>query len=154
MDTPSELESSLITWIESEMKRKVKSFASAFHLTTSAHGFGLAHQDSTRFAGLVYLNENPPENTGTVFYELSRKPLPQIDGFKEASISKSVDTVTKFISVKERYNTQNFVKDFEVENRFNRLLIYEGTRPHSPGVYFGNTLQDSRLVLVFWFQAF
>jgi hypothetical protein len=152
-DIPDGLRSLLISSIETEIDRRVKSFDASYHLTTSAHGFGLAHQDYTRFAGLVYLNEYAPTRSGTIFYRLNRKPPPRIVGFREASTSKDVGIVTQFIGVKEQHNTQNFVEDFEVENQFNRLLIYEGTRPHSPGTYFGNTLQDSRLVLVFWFQA-
>lgn len=48
--------------------------------------------------------------------------------------------------------TENHNLIFEVENIFNRCIIYKSKIPHRSTSYFGNTLEDSRLTQVFFFN--
>ena len=46
----------------------------AYHLTTSIHEQGLIHNDDpTWIAGVIYLNPNPPKNSGTKFYRIKKE---------------------------------------------------------------------------------
>ena len=153
VDLPEDLQRDLISKLEIETGRQILSFSCAFHLTTAIHGFGLIHQDSTRFSGLVYLNEEAPPHSGTLLCELNTEPLPQIHGFFEASSTSDRNAIESFIQTKLVYNTTHFKIDRKIDNRFNRMIVYEGARPHAPGIYFGSTVEDSRLVLVFWFNV-
>jgi len=60
-------------------------------------------------AGVIYLNQNPPRNSGTIL---------KINGKKKV-----------------------------IENKFNRLLLYDGRIEHTFQRSFGRTKQDSRLIL-------
>ncbi len=60
-------------------------------------------------AGVIYLNPNPPRNSGTIL---------KIDGKKKV-----------------------------IENKFNRLLLYNGNVEHTLHRSFGKTKDDSRLIL-------
>ena len=64
---------------------------------------------SDTIAGVVYLNPNPPRNSGTIL---------KIDGKKKV-----------------------------IENKFNRLVLYNGLIPHTLQRSFGRTKHDSRLIL-------
>lgn len=60
-------------------------------------------------AGVIYLNQNPPRNSGTIL---------KINGKKKV-----------------------------IENKFNRLLLYDGRIEHTLQRSFGRTKHDSRLIL-------
>ena len=67
------------------------------------------HKDDCKYAGVVYLYPDPPENTGTTLI---------ID---ETSHS--------------------------IENKYNRLLAYDGYNIHGPSNFFGNTKKCGRIDL-------
>jgi len=72
------------------------------------------HVDHPRdlYAGVIYLNKSPLENSGTIVY-INNKP--------------------------------NII-----ENKFNRLVFYKANLLHSAQKGFGNTIEDSRLTLIFF----
>jgi hypothetical protein len=74
------------------------------------------HQDELFYnvAGVIYLNENAPKNTGTSFY--GRYP-------------------------------QGLTKTIVAENVFNRLVIFHPSMWHQPDGFFGNCLDNSRLII-------
>jgi hypothetical protein len=69
---------------------------------------------SYRFAGVVYLNENPPADSGTILREDE--------------------------------------KVVNVENVFNRLVLYDSSILHRPAKTFGNNLENSRKTLTFFIR--
>lgn len=75
------------------------------------------HQDiDTSFAGVIYLNQNPSKNSGTILY---------IDD-----------------------------KEIEIENKYNRLVMYKAHKKHKVAGGFGKTAEDSRLTFVFFITRF
>jgi hypothetical protein len=83
-----------------------------FHKLNEEYKDSWAHRDlDTIFAGVIYLNENPPANTGTTII------------------------------------TQSGIQ--QVENMFNRLVMYNGNNPH----YATNGFKD-RLTITFFISAF
>jgi hypothetical protein len=77
------------------------------------------HQDEHFYnvAGVIYLNQSSPENTGTSFYTETPNGL---------------------------------VKTITVENVFNRLVLFHPSVWHSPDKFFGNQINDSRLIITFF----
>jgi hypothetical protein len=144
--------------IEDYVKEKIKNlvnknileFNSAFHITSSIHDCGLIHQDGERLAGLVYLNENPPKNCGTILCNKIYENFEHTRGFNEASSTRDIDFIRSFANQKKIFNEKNFTISTTVENKFNRFILYDGQQYHAPHNYFGNNLYNSRLVLVFW----
>jgi len=129
-----------------------------FHITSSIHGEGLIHRDAEPFAGLIYLNENPPNCSGTIICSKNdQNNIKNNDIYKEnfqiASTTTDIEIIRNFSKSKKKFNKENFNIDFEIENKFNRIVSYEAKSLwHAPNQYFGNNLFNSRLVLVFFFD--
>jgi hypothetical protein len=155
---PKSISELVIKLLEKNLNAKIKSFVGSFHLTSNIHKLGLIHFDRTdKYAGLVYLNENPPNHSGTMIYNpivdsnvIAKKKIP--DFFKIASTTHDIDIITEFTNHKENFN-KNFKPETEIENKFNRVAMYDSIFYHAPCYYFGNNLFNSRLVLVFWFNV-
>lgn len=94
---------------------------SYFHITTEetrASYFDWQdrfHKDSnTAVAGVVYLNVNPPQNSGTSIFDVN---------------------INQFINV---------------ENQYNRLIAYDGSRVHAVSDVFGTSKETGRLTFTFF----
>ena len=125
-----------------------------FYLTSSIHECGLIHNDPSQIAGVIYLNENPPENSGTVLYDLTQDHSLErsqylTDGYKSASTTQDLSEIEKFNIFKKECNEIHYSADCVVQNKFNRLILYNGRRWHGAHNYFGSTIFDSRLVIAF-----
>lgn len=152
----NEVELKIKQFIENRLKKNVSNMVSFYHITSRIHKLGCIHRDRCfSFAGLVYLNQNPPKHSGTILCskkygdKQSYKNFSEI--FNEASITKDISIIKNFSSFKEEYNNKNFIINCEIENKFNRLIIYDANKYHAPYYYFGNNLYNSRLALVFFF---
>lgn len=131
-----------------------------YHLTTSIHECGLIHRDSVWnennsenlvFSGVIYLNPNPPKNSGTKLFRKNCLNKPTIPSSKFLSfITKDKDIISSFNKEKIEYNTKYFDLKYEVPNVYNTAVIYPGYYYHAPDQYFGEGLEDSRLVIVFF----
>jgi len=101
------------------------------------------HHDSTTWAAVLYLNPNPPKNTGTTIYSLKSSDVYQYEG------------------AETEYNQKPWLADrslwepeIVVENRFNRLICYRGDLYHcSTTAGFGDSKENGRLFQVFFFDT-
>ena len=152
----------IVDKITKHIKRKPVEFEASFHLTSGIHDCGLIHHDIKKYAGVIYLNPKPPSNCGTViaslkdpsFKELVESADEQLTKeFSTANTTLDLDVIKSFIEVKEKYNQIFFKVDGVIENVYNRMIIYKGgSTYHCPDSSFGDTREDSRLVIVFWFD--
>ena len=151
-DMMSLLENKLFEHFES-----VCDLDASFHLTTRIHGSGFVHTDGDRdHAGLIYLNPNPPENSGTSLY--SYEDFNDYGGeilrvFWKASRAekRDLECLDEWEKIKQEERKTNTLVE-NIENVYNRFVTYPGTHPHAPNNYFGNNLYNARLTLVFWFD--
>lgn len=90
-----------------------------FAYTSSTNFTSNIHQDEPFYnvAGIIYLNENAPNNTGTKFYNL-------IDGL--------------------------FVENINIENHYNRMIIFDPSKWHAPSGTFGDELSNGRITITFF----
>jgi len=129
-----------------------------YHLTTSIHECGLIHADGgCNIAGVIYLNPNPPSNSGTKIYSLKKEffetPRKNVHkNFQQASSTKDLKIISEFCKEKRKYNQKHFNLEYEVVNKYNSIVLYPGTYWHGPSEYFGETLENSRLSLVLFFD--
>lgn len=122
------------------------SIRSYFQLTTKDDGDSWIHQDNdTDVATILYLNPEPPSNSGTTLYRCN-----------------NVDKWTSFMSNQEGYKTLKTINRLEnkqlyeelftpvdsIGNVFNRLVAYDGTEYHKSNDYFGESIEDGRLTQV------
>ncbi|MEI6420608.1 MAG: DUF6445 family protein [Lentisphaerota bacterium] len=127
------------------------SIRSFFQLTTSDNLDSWVHQDNdTDVAAILYLNPNPPVNSGTTLYRC-----------------KNIQKWTSFMSDQQGYATLKTINALEnkelyeelfepvdiIGNVFNRLVIYKGTEYHKSNNYFGNSVEDGRLTQVFFVKG-
>lgn len=135
----------------SQFDLKNISIKSYFQSTIQADGDSWIHQDNdTDVAALLYLNPNPPVNSGTTLYRCN-----------------NVDKWVSFMSDQEGYKTLKTINSLEnkqlyeelftpvdiIGNVFNRLVMYRGTEYHKSNNYFGNSIADSRLTQVFFIKG-
>lgn len=110
-----------------------------------------AHTDSLalcRYAGVLYLNPDIPDDCGTSFYR-QRLPNGQLGGNLVMPPHRNlVDALgTRFVP------PDSFVEDIRVPHRYNRLLVYRGNLMHTATRYWGTTLADKRMAAVFFWMA-
>lgn len=109
------------------------------------------HTDSRklcRFAAVLYLNPDVPEDCGTSFYR-QRLPTGQPGGNvvtgPHANLVEALGT---------RFVPPNaFIEDVRLPHRFNRLLVYHGNLVHSASAYWGHSLEEKRMAAVFFWMA-
>lgn len=101
-----------------------------------------------RYAGVLYLTPDAPEDCGTSFYR-QRMADGTLGGNRvEAPHHNLVDALgTRYVP------PDSFVEDVRVGNRFNRLLVYTAAMIHSATAYCGATQADERMAAVFFWMA-
>ena len=114
---------------------------------------GWIHSDSDVFSGVVYLNPEGQEYSGTSVYEKrssSSKETDQEEKYKlYTGTSVSEDDYSKSIDE----NNDQFIETIRVENRYNRLVLFEGKVPHGvPSFY--SKLNEPRLTQPFFVLKF
>lgn len=126
-----------------------------YHLTTSVHECGLIHSDNSHIAGVIYLNPNPPPNSGTKIYspkkEFVKFTKKQNKNFNLASSTTDLKIISEFCKEKKEYNQKCFNLEYDIVNRYNSIVLYPGRYWHGPCEYFGKSLEDSRLSIVLFF---
>lgn len=109
------------------------------------------HTDSRklcRFAAVLYLNPNVPDDCGTSFYR-QRLPNGQLGG---NTVSGPHANLVEALGA--RFVPPNsFIEDVRVPHKFNRLLIYQGNLVHSASAYWGFELAEKRMAAVFFWMA-
>ena len=135
------------------------SVESAFQLISSNFEEGWVHNDSSsegwNVAGLVYLSPDPSPNSGTSICSTSKN----ID-YSKLDLSKFTETKHKFykgepvdLELYRNYRNElnsNFSTTINVENVYNRLVVYSADELHKANNFFGEHKEDSRLTLMFY----
>jgi hypothetical protein len=109
------------------------------------------HTDSLklcRYAAVVYLNPKPPEGTGTTFFRLRQKDGKLGGNCVQPPAANLVEALGT-----RKMPLEAWVPELELENRFNRLVVYKGALVHSATRYFGREMKDRRLTAVFFWMA-
>jgi hypothetical protein len=134
-------------------------FTICFQWTSSDWEKGWVHTDGGMYlAGVVYLMPNPPLNSGTLIHEDFNNigPIPQpLKHMAYIGRQKNNSELHKSEKYKkEREDNNNKYKtSIIVENVYNRGVIYPANYLHAENHFFGTTIEDSRLVLVFFLKT-
>lgn len=124
-----------------------------FHSVDETYIKGWIHDDdpNINLAGLIYLNENSPLGTGTSFYDDGIDPMAdQIHQLIQRDIFEFDSKDRLDIAEIRDQHRSNFKVNTVVENVFNRCITFDPRVWHAPDNFFGKTLEDSRLTLVFY----
>lgn len=136
---------------------RFEKFESTFHMCNKNYTRGWVHDDAPdlNVAGFIYLNPDPPLNTGTTFFEDTRSVL------MEQYLQAFIDDVSRQPDEPPRANVDKYrdeqISWFKpattIDNVFNRAIIFDPRTWHAANDYFGTTKEDSRLTLVYFGKA-
>lgn len=98
------------------------------------------HWDSQTWAGMVYLTPGAPFQCGTSFYAHESGVRHESDPCSDQAFTGGFFDKTKFQTVDV------------VGNVFNRLVLFDAKQIHAASEYFGQTIKDSRLFHIFFFD--
>jgi len=99
------------------------------------------HYDSQTWAGAVYLTPNAPYDTGTCLL-----------AHKETRIRSADEPGADACFIGGFYDSTKFDVVDNIGNVFNRLAIWDARCFHAANKYFGQTVKDSRLFHLFFFD--
>jgi hypothetical protein len=122
-----------------------------FHFLKKKFCEGGAHYDAnSKYAAVLYLNPIPSNNSGTRIFSHKKNynfynQEQYIKSVKKFMLSKN-NFLDRFLYKKEiiKYEKQ-FGTGMNVENKFNRLIIYNSNYVHKALNFFGNKLENCRL---------
>jgi hypothetical protein len=106
------------------------------------------HCDSQKWAGMIYLTPNAPQQCGTTFFKHRETGI-----YHNSQINwENGDGIRVFNQKTFLDRTPYEVMD-SLGNVFNRLVIFDGGLIHSASEYFGWDLESSRLFHMFFFDT-
>jgi hypothetical protein len=100
------------------------------------------HIDGQEYAGILFLTPDAPPQSGTTFYRSKHTKNMKIKNNNEFQIVFN----NGFLD-----STEFEVVDV-VGNVYNRLVLFDSRMFHAASTYFGNTLENSRLFQLFFFD--
>tara|TARA_B110000503_G_scaffold89598_1_gene135635 strand:- start:9573 stop:10277 length:705 start_codon:yes stop_codon:yes gene_type:complete len=124
-----------------------------FHLTNETYGNGWVHDDDPTLSvsGLIYLNPNPPANSGTTIYKdkFDYNADEYSDMYRQDVLYA---TAEERASMRKYRDAQRgaFTPSMNIENVYNRCVFFDPKVWHAPNNFFGKTDDESRLTLVFF----
>jgi len=124
-----------------------------FQIIGKPYGQGWIHTDAEEHdvAGFVYLTPDAPTNTGSTIYADQHDWNPE--KFTKLFIDDVNNDQRPDDSVIDKYRhdqRSKFTKSITIENKYNRCVMFDPSKWHSANDFFGDTLNNSRLTLVFF----
>jgi hypothetical protein len=113
------------------------------------YNLGWVHVDHTIFGGIIYLDEEPEDDTGTTLYDLENHFHDYPDVYENAKrrhyLSDDTLSEDEYTCIFNEYH-QQFSQSIIVANKFNRLVSFSGDQFHG----LQTTGTKERLTLVFF----
>jgi hypothetical protein len=135
-----------------------------FDFITKDYVCGIPHHDKNsdflynfcNYSAVIYLNPNPPKNTGIEIYQCSKDcedlyfHTENADQLKKGFFSSSKNKFDRFIWKNLIIpRTMKGLKDkIEVSNKFNRMIVFDSDLVHRPQNYFGKNKDDCRMSII------
>jgi hypothetical protein len=125
-----------------------------FALVDQSYNLGWIHKDEPFYnvAGVIFLNPNPPKNSGISFFTEIKQDDQNYAKLAHDENQEPCDSRLKFIDFKKQQR-ELFKRNMYVENKFNRCVMFAPHTYHGAEEYFGTTNQDSRLTITFFGTA-
>lgn len=112
------------------------------------------HVDQQQYAAIVFLTPNPPLNSGTKTY---RSKITGVRQFSDEEVSTDnpdyLKTFSGYGDIPSFYESVSFEEVDSVANIYNRLVIWNASSIHAASNYFGDSINNSRLFQLFFFDV-
>lgn len=125
-------------------------FETNFQLCYKEHGDSWVHYDHGNWithVGIIYLNPNPPANSGTLIYKFNEEHRDEFNRYAEQNdglwfkLNRDQDS--------EEFN-KFFTLSMSVPNVYNRAVVYNPSLWHKSDYYFGDSKDTGRLIQPFF----
>ena len=105
------------------------------------------HRDQTVWAGIIYLTPGAPLLSGTAFFKHKRTGIENLEEYNNSKkdIQKELDN--------DSQNMNKWEMIDYVGNKYNRLVLFQGSRNHRSMKYFGNNITNGRLFQTWFFDT-
>ena len=124
-------------------------YTGAFQYTTQRDRSWIHADQTTRWAGVLYLTPDAPLTGGTGLFRHKETGL---EGAVRNADGSYNETVMNEIYKDSQDMTKWEMTDF-VGNKYNRLIMYRGDNFHTSLDYFGRDINDGRLFQTFFFDT-
>ena len=104
------------------------------------------HSDSQEYAGIVFLTPDAPVNCGTSIFRHKKYKI------KDNSIWSKSDWSDGNIMNDPHLDKNLWEEVDRIGNIYNRLILFKSHNVHAVSEYFGETINDSRLFQLFFFD--
>jgi len=136
--------------------KRFSKIESTFQLIDETYGNGWVHDDNPEHnvAGIIYLNEDAPLNSGTTLY-VDEVDI-NADNYTQMFIDDVMSTDPALRAQFKKYRNEQrskFTPATEIDFQWNRCVMFDPRTWHSADNFFGTTKEDSRLTLVFFGNA-
>lgn len=105
------------------------------------------HRDETSWAGVLYLTPDAPASSGTGFFRHKRTGIETKDEYYNAE-KKIQDELDEDGNNLDKWEMIDYVG-----NKYNRLILFQGTRNHRSMKYFGDNKENGRLFQLWFFDT-
>ena len=165
---PTHIKNLVLTLLKKELNEDIRIDEGGFDFIDEKYVTGIPHADSGKeggyggfkYAAVMYLNPNPPENTGIEIYDYAadNKHLyfytTEADYLKEGFFASKKNFIDRFIW--KNFIVKRCIKELknkiEISIKFNRMVIFDSDRIHRPQNYFGTSDKNCRLSMVFFLK--
>lgn len=112
------------------------------------------HTDNQSYAAVVFLTPDAPPECGTSFYKSKNNGLMAYPTAADCQKhGKSEDQLFNEMFAGNFYDKTRWDLVDVVGNVYNRLVIFDAKRVHAASAYFGDSMENSRLFHMFFFDA-
>jgi hypothetical protein len=163
---PTNIENLVLTLLKKELNENIRVAECGFDFIDEKYVTGMPHSDvgcdGYKYSAVIYLNENPPENTGIEIYDYAQdnKHLyfytQNAEELKETFFASNKDFIDRFfwknLLVKKCIKELKNKNKIEISNKFNRMIVFDADRIHRPQNYFGTNDKNCRLSMIFFLK--
>lgn len=110
---------------------------------------GWIHYDSDVFSGVIYLNPEGHLYSGTSVYEKMYKDSKETNQKEKYQLYSGIEVNEEKYEKSITANNGQFIETIRVENRYNRLVLFEGNVPHGVPSFYSSS-DEPRLTQPFF----
>jgi len=132
-----------ITWWGDE------EYSGAFQYTTARDRSWIHVDQTTSWAGVLYLTPNAPVSSGTGLFKHKLTGWTTEPYFDNGEVNQNL----KDLMYMDAWDMTKWEMHTMVGNMFNRLVLYKANQWHQSLDYFGNDIVDGRLFMTFFFNT-
>ena len=156
---PFYISNKINSWVEEKTGFKHSIKESNFQYIPKKYGNGIYHLDTPfQFTAIVYLNPDPPKNSGTSIseeiYNPSNSFWDECNVWKKLFYNNLDNQYYRFrFDLKRKKVEKMFPVSYNIPAKFNRILLFDSCLKHCAQQFYGKSKADSRITIASFFRS-